>query len=175
MYKEPFLILMAEDSEHDIIATRRVWKKSRIANPLFIVKDGEECLDFLYHRGRYNGDNAPPHPGVLLLDVHMPKMDGISVLKYVRNDGPFRRLPIIVMTSSEAHEDRLRSYDLGANAYIVKPVGFDNLSNTLMAVNLFWEAAALPETRAWYKLEPSYSLESSCIQKTGENVLLSVH
>jgi CheY-like chemotaxis protein len=151
MGKEPFLVLMAEDNEHDILATKRAWKKHHIVNPLYIVYDGEECLDFLYHRGKYDNGNTMPQPGILLLDINMPKMDGLAVLNYIRNDGHLRRLPVIMLTTSEAEEDRLRSYDLGANAYIVKPVGFDNFSKAVRTISLFWELVELPEAKSWYQ------------------------
>ena len=151
MGKEPFLVLMAEDDEHDIVATKRAWKKHHIVNALHIVYDGEECLDFLYHRGKYDDQDTMPQPGILLLDIKMPKMDGLAVLKYIRNDGHLRRLPVIILTTSKADEDRLRSYDLGANAYIVKPVGFDNFSETVRTISLFWELVELPETKLWYQ------------------------
>ena len=175
MLREPFLVLMAEDNEHDIIATRRVWRKNRIANPLFIVNDGEECLDFLYQKGKYDGEDAPPHPGILLLDVNMPKMDGLSVLESIRNDGPLRRLPVVIMTASEAEEDRLKSYDLGANAYIIKPIGFDNLSETLKAINQFWELVVLPEPGSWYQTTPGLSSRSNGTQPAHTKELLSMH
>jgi CheY-like chemotaxis protein len=151
MGKEPFLVLMAEDNEHDILATKRAWKKHHIVNPLYIVYDGEECLDFLYHRGKYDNGDTMPQPGILLLDINMPKMDGLAVLNYIRNDGHLRRLPVIMLTTSEAEEDRLRSYDLGANAYIVKPVGFDNFSRAVRTISLFWELVELPEVKSWYQ------------------------
>jgi CheY-like chemotaxis protein len=151
MGKEPFLVLMAEDNEHDILATQRAWKKHHIVNPLYIVYDGEECLDFLYHRGKYDNWDTMPQPGILLLDINMPKMDGLGVLNYIRNDGHLRRLPVIMLTTSQAEEDRLRSYDLGANAYIVKPVGFDNFSTAVRTISLFWELVELPEAKSWYQ------------------------
>ena len=151
MYKKPLIVLMAEDNEHDIIATRRAWKKHNISNPLYIVKNGEECLDFIYRRGRYTNGDTPPEPGILLLDIHMPKMDGLSVLNYIRNDGHMRFLPVVILTTSKAEEDRLRSYNLGANAYIVKPVGFKNFSEAVRTINLFWELVELPAVKAWYK------------------------
>lgn len=151
MDKETFLVLMAEDDEHDILATKRAWKKHHISNPLHIVHDGEECLDFLYRRGKYENRALTPHPGILLLDINMPKMDGLSVLQYIRNDGYMRHLPVVVLTTSKNEEDRLKSYNLGANAYIVKPVGFENFSNAVRTIHLFWELVELPETRSWYK------------------------
>jgi CheY-like chemotaxis protein len=145
MAREPFIVLMAEDNEHDIVATKRAWKKHQIANPLYIVNDGEECLDFLHRRGKYAEPNSAPKPGILLLDIKMPKMDGLDVLKHIREDEALRYLPIIMLTTSKAEEDRLRSYDLGANAYIVKPVGFENFSEAVKTISLFWQLVELPE------------------------------
>jgi CheY-like chemotaxis protein len=145
MPHEPFVVLMAEDDEHDILATRRAWKKHHISNPLYIVNDGEECLDFLHRRGKYSEQGTAPRPGILLLDIRMPKMDGLAVLKHIRQDKQLRRLPVIILTTSRAEEDRLRSYDLGVNAYIVKPVGFDNFSGAVRTINLFWQLVDLPE------------------------------
>jgi CheY-like chemotaxis protein len=144
MKKGSFAVLLAEDNEHDIIATKRAWKKHHIANPLYIVKDGEECLDFLHQRGKYGGPEAPPRPGILLLDINMPKMDGLAVLKHIREDGRLRHLPVVILTSSKDEEDRLKSYHLGVNAYIVKPVGFENFSEAVRTINLFWELVDLP-------------------------------
>jgi CheY-like chemotaxis protein len=151
MDKKTFLVLMAEDDEHDILATKRAWKKHRISNPLHIVHDGEACLDFLYRRGKYQERPLSPYPGILLLDINMPKMNGLSVLKYIRNDGHMRHLPVIILTTSKAEEDRLKSYNLGANAYIVKPVGFSNFSEAVRTIHLFWELVELPVTRSCYK------------------------
>lgn len=144
MKKGSFAVLLAEDNEHDIIATKRAWKKHHIANPLYIVKDGEECLDFLHKRGKYGDPETTPRPGILLLDINMPKMDGLSVLKHVRQDKTLRHLPVVILTSSKDEEDRLKSYNLGVNAYIVKPVGFDNFSEAVRTINLFWELVDLP-------------------------------
>ena len=145
MPHEPFVVLMAEDDEHDILATRRAWKKHHISNQLHIVNDGEACLDFLHRRGKYSEPGIAPRPGILLLDIRMPKMDGLAVLKHIREDKQLRRLPVIILTTSRAEEDRLRSYDLGANAYIVKPVGSKNFSDTVRTINLFWQLVDLPE------------------------------
>ena len=145
MSKSPFVVLMAEDNEHDIVATKRAWKKHRIVNPLYIVRDGEECLDFLYQRGKYADQATAPRPGILLLDIKMPKMDGLTVLKHIREDEELRLLPVVMLTTSKADEDRLRSYHLGANAYIVKPVGFENFSESVRTISLFWQLVELPE------------------------------
>jgi CheY-like chemotaxis protein len=144
MTKKPFVVLLAEDDEHDIVATKRAWKKHNIANALYIVNDGEECLDFLHKRGKYSAPGAAPTPGILLLDIKMPKMDGLTVLERIRKDEELRHLPVIILTTSKAEEDRLRGYNLGVNAYIVKPVGFENFSDAVRAINIFWQLVELP-------------------------------
>lgn len=146
MTNKTFVVLMAEDSEHDIVATKRAWKKNNIANPLYIVRDGEECLDYLYQRGKYGEPNSAPRPGIVLLDIKMPKMDGLAVLKHIRENEKFHRLPVIMLTTSKAEEDRFKSYDLGANAYITKPVGFQNFAEAVRTIHLFWQLVELPET-----------------------------
>ncbi len=145
MGKKPFEVLLAEDDEHDVVAVRRAWKKYHVANPLYVVNDGEDCLDFLHQRGKYSEPGSAPRPGILLLDINMPKLDGLSVLKSIREDAKLHRLPVIVLTTSKAEEDRLKSYDLGANAYIVKPVGFENFSRAVRTISLFWQLVELPE------------------------------
>ncbi len=144
MVKAPFVVLLAEDNQHDILATRRAWERHKIHNPLYIVRDGEECLDYLYQRGKYSDPADAPKPGILLLDIKMPKMDGHAVLAHIREDPHLRHLPVIVLTTSKAEEDLFRSYELGANAYVTKPIGFDNFSKAVAAINLFWELVELP-------------------------------
>lgn len=146
MAKKSFVVLMAEDSQHDILATRRAWKKNNILNPLYIVNDGEECLDYLHRRGKYSEQGSAPRPGILLLDLKMPKMDGLAVLKHIRENKEFHRLPVVILTTSREEEDRVKSYDLGANAYITKPVGFQNLSEAVRTINVFWELVELPSS-----------------------------
>jgi len=139
-----FVVLMAEDDEHDIIATKRAWKASQMANPLRIVNNGEECLDYLWRRGAYSDPASSPRPGILLLDLNMPRMDGLETLLHIRKSEQFRSLPVVMLTTSKAEEDRVRSYELGANAYIVKPIGFDNFSEAIRTINLFWKLVELP-------------------------------
>jgi two-component system response regulator len=143
--KKPFVVLMAEDDEHDVLATKRAWKNHHVANPLYVVNDGEACLDYLYRRGEYSDPEVAPKPGILLLDLKMPKLDGLKVLKKIRGDEALRRLPVIILTTSKAEEDRCDSYNLGANAYIVKPVGFENFSQAVRTINLFWQLVELPD------------------------------
>jgi CheY-like chemotaxis protein len=144
MNEKDFVVLMAEDDEHDVMATKRAWKINKMANPLFIVNDGEECLDYLYRRGAYSAPDSSPSPGILLLDINMPKMDGLETLKAIRESREFGNLPVIMLTTSRAEEDRLKSYALGVNAYIVKPIGFDNFSEAIRTINLFWKLVELP-------------------------------
>ena len=148
MEKEPFSVLMAEDDEHDIFATKRAWKKNSIKNPLYIVNDGKECLDFLYRRGKYKDRENQPQVGLLLLDINMPIMDGLSVLRHIRNDANMRNLPVVMLTTSKREQDSLKSYNLGANAYIVKPVGFENFSEAIGTIQLFWQLVQLPKTES---------------------------
>lgn len=138
------VILLAEDNDHDVIATQRAWKKHNILNPLNIVRDGEECLDYLHQRGGYAEAGKAPRPKVLLLDLQMPKMDGLEVLKHIREDKDLRNLPVVILTTSKAEEDRVKGYELGANAYIVKPVGFDNFAEAIRTINLFWKLVESP-------------------------------
>lgn len=144
MGKESFAVLVAEDDESNIVATKLAWKKHNIANPLYIVNDGKECLDFLHRRGKYREPGTAPRPGILLLDINMPKMNGLAVLERIRKDGKLRRLPVIILSGSKAEDDLLRSYDLGVNAYIVKPVGFENFSEVVRNINVFWQLVELP-------------------------------
>lgn len=144
MNDKTFVVLMAEDDEHDIIATKRAWKLGQMANPLHIVNNGEECLDYLERRGDYSDPASSPRPGILLLDINMPRMDGLETLQRIRANEQLRSLPVVMLTTSKAEEDRMRSYALGANAYIVKPIGFDNFAEAIRTINLFWKLVALP-------------------------------
>lgn len=144
MNEKLFVILMAEDSEHDIRAIKRIWEKNAIENPLKIVKDGAECLDYLLRQGEYADPATSPPAGVLILDLNLPKMDGFEVLRRIKETPVLKRLPVIVLTTSSRQEDLLRSYDLGANAFIMKPMGMEKLNKALVALNLFWEIAELP-------------------------------
>jgi DNA-binding response OmpR family regulator len=101
-------------------------------------------MDFLRRRGKYSEPGAAPRPGILLLDIKMPKMDGLTVLKQIREDEELQHLPVIILTTSKAEEDRLKGYNLGVNAYIVKPVGFENFSEAVRTINLFWQLVELP-------------------------------
>lgn len=143
--KRPFPILMAEDNEHDVIATKRAWKLHKIANPLFVVDNGEQCLDYLYRRGEYEDRSKYPAPGLLLLDINMPRLDGISVLKTIRGDERLKTLPVVILTTSQSEEEKIESYRLGVNAYINKPVGFESFNEAIRKIHYFWEIVELPD------------------------------
>lgn len=132
-------ILYAEDNEHDIIATKRAWKKYGIENTLHIVKDGEECLDFLYRRGQYSDPVSAPMPFLLLLDLNMPKLDGLGVLREIKKNDALKHIHVVVLTTSNLDKDRVESYNLGVQSYIMKPVGFQNFAEAIKSINLFWE------------------------------------
>ncbi len=125
MEKSRFATLMAEDNKHDIVATKRAWKENNISNPLYIVNNGEECLDYFYQRGKYSELGSAPRPGILLLDIKMPKRDGLEVLKQIKESKEFHSLPVVILSTSKSEEDKMRSYNLGANAYIPRPVGVE--------------------------------------------------
>ncbi len=138
------VILMAEDDEHDVLATRRAWEKHHIENPLVVVRDGEECLDYLYRRGKYADKELSPTPKLLLLDLNMPRINGLEVLATIRDDDDFKRLSIVVLTTSDSEPDLKMCYDMGVNAYIVKPVGFENFAEAIKDINMFWKLVTYP-------------------------------
>ncbi|MCA9966261.1 MAG: response regulator [Anaerolineales bacterium] len=144
MAEKPFVILLAEDNEHDIEATKRVWRKQTIANPLYIVNDGEECLDYLFRRGKYSDPDVAPLPGLLLLDLKMPKIGGLAVLEKIRADEQLQRLPVVVITTSQLQIDKTRCYNLGISAYIRKPNGFQQFTQMIQALHQFWQFVELP-------------------------------
>ncbi len=124
---------------------RHAFKEHRLANDLRIVEDGQELLDYLHRRGRFSTPESAPRPGLILLDLNMPRKDGREALKELKADPDLRRIPVVVMTSSKAEEDVLRSYDLGANSFITKPVTFEGLVQTVKTLSQYWfEVVQLP-------------------------------
>ena len=141
-------ILIAEDDSDDRQWTREALEESRLANPLYFVENGEELLDFLRHRGRYKEPAGSPRPGVILLDLNMPKKDGREALREIKADPDIRHIPVLVLTTSKAQEDVYRSYELGANSYITKPVTFEGLVAVLKGLGQYWfEIVELPDHR----------------------------
>lgn len=138
-------ILMADDDEDDCMLAREAFSESRLANDLHIVRDGEELMDYLYQRGKYTLPHTAPRPGLILLDLNMPKKDGREALKEIKADPNLRQIPVVVLTTSKAEEDIYRSYDLGANSFITKPVTFASLVEVMRTIGKYWfEIVELP-------------------------------
>ena len=142
----PIVILMADDDADDRMLTKDVLTESRVLNDLRFVEDGEELLDYLKGRGAYTDREKAPRPGLILLDLNMPKKDGREALKEIKADPELRRIPVVVMTTSKAEEDVYRSYDLGASSFITKPVTFDRLVELMRTMGQYWvEFVELPD------------------------------
>lgn len=143
---ETMVILLADDDPDDRMFAVRALKKSRLANNIVTVEDGEELMDYLYHRGRFAALEEAPRPGIILLDLNMPRKDGREALQEIKRDPELRRIPVIVLTTSEAEQDILNSYDLGVNAFVTKPVTFDGLARAIKVLGDFWfEIVKLPQ------------------------------
>jgi len=132
------VILLVEDSDDDAILTCLAIKKNNILNDIVVVKDGLEAIDYLFGKGKYSGRDIRQKPELILLDLKMPKMDGIEVLHRIRADQTMTHLPVVVLTSSKEDIDRVESYQLGANSYIQKPVDFDGLVAAVKQLKLCW-------------------------------------
>ena len=142
---EPITILMADDDADDRRLTRDALEESRLANDLRFVENGEELLDYLRHQGKFTSLEDYPRPGLILLDLNMPRKDGRTALKEMKADPDLRQIPVTVLTTSKADEDIFRSYDLGVNSYIVKPVTFEALVDILQTLEKYWfEIVELP-------------------------------
>ena len=142
---KPIVILLADDDEEDRMLAADAMRESRVANDLRFVEDGEELLDYLYKRERYSAPNAAPTPGLILLDLNMPRKDGREALREIKADPDLRRIPVVVLTTSKAEEDIYRTYDLGANSFITKPVSFDGLVAVMRDIGRYWiEIVELP-------------------------------
>ncbi|MDO5506150.1 MAG: response regulator [Pseudoxanthomonas suwonensis] len=130
-------ILLAEDSPPDAEMAIDALREANLANPIVHVEDGVEVLDYLHRRGRF-ADRTPGEPAVLLLDIKMPRMDGLETLKMLRAEEQFRRLPVVILTSSREESDMAQSWDLGVNAYVVKPVDIQQFFESVKTLGRFW-------------------------------------
>jgi CheY-like chemotaxis protein len=130
-------ILFAEDNKNDIELTLSALDEINLANEVFVVRDGEEALNYLYYRGEY-ADRPNGNPVVVLLDLKMPKVDGLEVLREIKQDDKLKTIPVVVLTSSRMESDLIKSYDLGVNAYVVKPVRFDDFVKAVKDLGAFW-------------------------------------
>jgi CheY-like chemotaxis protein len=147
MNKRAVTIIVADDDPDDRLLIRDAFEESRLANPLVFVEDGEELLELLNGKGKNAGTVSKPLPGLILLDLNMPRMDGRTALSHIKSNPELRRIPIVVLTTSKAEEDILRSYDLGVNSFIAKPVTFQGLVDVVKSINRYWiEIVELPVT-----------------------------
>ena len=141
----PVTILMAEDNEADCRLTAEAMDRARLANDLVFVKDGEELLDYLHRRGKYEDPATSPRTGIILLDLNMPKKDGRAALEEIKLDPDLRQIPVVVLTSSHAASDVVSSYDTGVSGYIIKPVTFEGFIDVLKGLSNYWfEIVTLP-------------------------------
>ena len=132
------IILLVEDNPDDVLLTKRAFKKSNILNELVVASDGVEALDYLFGTGAYEGRDLSIMPVLILLDLRLPKLDGIDVLRRIRDDERTKLIPVVVLTTSKEHQDLIQSYNLGANSYIRKPVDFDQFVQAVKQLGLYW-------------------------------------
>jgi CheY-like chemotaxis protein len=130
-------ILYAEDSADDIELTLAAFKESNFANHIDVVRDGQEALDYLFYRGKYE-NREKTVPAFVLLDIKMPKLDGIEVLKVIRQSSDYKGLPVVMLTSSQMETDVIKSYELGANGFVVKPIDFGDFVKAIKGIGYFW-------------------------------------
>ncbi len=138
-------LLLVEDSEPDVRLTKEALREAKVKNRLWVVEDGVEAIEFLRRQGRHAG---APRPDLILLDLNLPRKDGRQVLKEIKSDESFKRIPVVVLTTSKSEEDVLRAYDLHANCYITKPVDFDRFMEVVKSIENFWlTVVRLPDDR----------------------------
>jgi len=143
--RKSITILLADDDADDRMMASDALEESRLANDLRCVEDGEELMDYLHRRGRFAPPNEAPRPGLILLDLNMPRKDGREALKEIKAEPELRSIPVIVLTTSKAEEDIYRTYDLGVNSFITKPVNFESLVAVMKALGKYWfEIVELP-------------------------------
>ena len=142
-------ILLVEDNPKDIELTLAALEQSQLANEVVVVRDGAEALDFLYRRGSFEARNTSD-PAVVLLDLKLPKVDGLEVLETVKKDPLLRPMPIVMLTSSREESDLVRSYELGVNAFVVKPVGFREFFEAIQDLGVFWAVLNEPPPRGGF-------------------------
>jgi CheY-like chemotaxis protein len=149
-HKIPITILICDDDEDDRMLTQQALEQAHISNSLKFVEDGEQLLDYLYQRGEYAGETGKaPRPGLILLDLNMPKMDGREALKVIKEDKTLRDIPIVVLSTSRFDQDVIRSYQLGVNSFISKPVTFAGLVEAMNVLGRYWlEIVELPPAAA---------------------------
>lgn len=142
---KPITILMADDDADDRMLTREAFEESLLANDLRFVVDGVELMDYLYHRGQFSDPAQSPRPGLILLDLNMPKKDGREALEEIKSDPDLASIPVVILTTSKEEEDIHRSYQLHCNSYITKPVTLEGLVQVIKSLGRYWfEIVELP-------------------------------
>ncbi|MFH2137494.1 MAG: response regulator [Candidatus Omnitrophota bacterium] len=131
-------ILLIEDNPDDIAITKRALKNAKVINQLLVVNDGQEALDFLYCRGAYQDNSEASAPGLILLDINLPKINGLEVLREIKNDEILRKIPVVMLTMSKRDEDVVRGYVNGCNSFIQKPVEFEKFVEIVRQIGLYW-------------------------------------
>ncbi len=159
-------ILLVEDNLDDEILTLRAFKQNHIQNDIIVARDGAEALDYLFGTGKYHGRDMAQRPQIVLLDLKLPKIDGLEVLRRLRADERTRLLPVVILTSSREDRDLIEGYSLGANSYVCKPVGFEAFVEAVRQLGLYWlllnEQPPQPSSAARPEVTPSYAeLQSS--------------
>lgn len=145
MSERAITILMADDDPEDVMLAEEALEEARLANRFYSVCDGEELMDYLYRRGKYEDPKSSPRPGLILLDLNMPRKNGFEALATIKNDPALRAIPVVVLTTSKTEEDIYRSYDLGVNSFISKPVSFEGLVKAMQILGEYWfEIVARP-------------------------------
>jgi CheY-like chemotaxis protein len=149
-HKIPITILICDDDEDDRLLTQQALENAHVSNRIRFVEDGEQLLDYLYQRGEFAGETGKaPRPGLILLDLNMPKMGGREALKVIKQDETLRDIPVVVLSTSRLDEDITRSYQLGVNSFITKPVTFSGLVEAMNVLGRYWlEIVELPPTTA---------------------------
>jgi CheY-like chemotaxis protein len=131
-------IVIAEDDEEDRMLTREAMIESRVKNTVHFVEDGEYLMDYLHNKGDYSDKSKFPAPGLILLDLNMPRKDGREALKEIKSNEQLKRIPVVILTTSKAEEDIIRTYDLGVNSFITKPVTFEGMINVMKTLGSYW-------------------------------------
>ena len=136
MTAENLAILLVDDNPQDVELTLRAFRRRKLSNPIHVARDGEEAVDYVHDRGVFAG--KAPLPGLILLDIRLPKVDGIEVLRQIKAHPTYRRIPVVMLTTSEEEGDIRRCYDFGVNSYIVKPVDFEKFLDVVQRIDLYW-------------------------------------
>jgi CheY-like chemotaxis protein len=140
-------ILLAEDNPNDVELTLAALRENRLANDVVVVSDGAEALEYLHRRGAY-ADRQTGTPALILLDLKMPKVDGIEVLRQIKSDSQLKSIPVVMLTASREEQDLIKSYDLGVNGYVVKPVDFQEFVDAVKLIGGFWALVTQPSARS---------------------------